>query len=81
VALRYDIEKDIAPVLVAKGMNEVALRILKVAEEHGVYITENVPLAQALYAMVDLNKEISADFYDTVAEILALLYKLKNKTI
>jgi len=81
VALRYDLEKDIAPVLIAKGVDEVALRIVKVAEEHGVYITENVPLAQALYAMVDLNKEISADFYDTVAEILALLYKLKKKTI
>ena len=81
VALKYEIEKDLAPVLIAKGMDEVALRIIKIAEEHDIYITENQPLAQALFASVELNREITSDFYDTVAEILAMLYKIKNKTI
>ena len=80
-ALKYDIVKDMAPVLVAKGQDDMALRIIKVAEENGVFITENRELARALYVSVDLNREISAEFYDTVAEILALLYKMKNKTI
>ena len=81
VALKYDIMKDVAPILVAKGQDEVALRILKTAEENDVYVTENKELAQALYAGVELNREITAEFYDVVAEVLALLYKLKNKTI
>ena len=81
VALKYDIIKDMAPILVAKGQDELALRILKVAEENEVYITENQELARALYASVDINREITAEFYDSVAEVLAILYKLKNKTI
>jgi len=81
VALKYDIVKDIAPVLIAKGQDELALRIIKIAEENGVYITENKQLARELFVTVDLNRAITADFYDTVAEILALLYKMKNKTI
>ncbi|MCL1808178.1 MAG: flagellar biosynthesis protein FlhB [Clostridiales bacterium] len=79
VALKYDMEQDMAPVLVAKGQDEMALMIIKVAEEHNVFITENKPLAQALYASIDLNREISAEFYDTVAEILALLYRMNNR--
>lgn len=81
VALKYDVEQNVAPVVVAKGQDELALRIIKVAEENDVFVTENVPLAQALYAGVDLNREISAEFYDMVAEVLALLYKMQNKTI
>ena len=81
VALKYDIMKDMAPVLVAKGMDDLALRIIRVAEENGVYTTEEKELARALFSSVELNREISAEFYDTVAEILALLYKMKNKTI
>ncbi|MCL1983280.1 MAG: flagellar biosynthesis protein FlhB [Clostridiales bacterium] len=81
VALRYDIDRDMAPVLVAKGQDEMALRIIRIAEEHNIFITENKPLARALYDSVDLNREISAEFYDTVAEILALLYRMNNKKI
>ena len=81
VALRYDIMKDMAPILVAKGMDELALRIIRVAEENDVYVTEERELARALYSSVELNREISADFYDVVAEILAVLYKMKNRTI
>jgi len=81
VALKYDIEKDLAPVIVAKGQDQLALRIIKIAEQHNIYITENKPLAQALYKAVELNREIPMEFYNTVAEILAELYRIKNKTL
>jgi len=81
VALRYDVDIDPAPLVIAKGRDEIALRIIKIAEENGIYVTEDKPLAQAMYFAVDLNREIGVEFYDTVAEILALLYKMQNKSI
>lgn len=79
VALKYDMNKGGAPIVVAKGQDEVALRIIKVAEENGVYVVENRPLARALYSSVELNQEISADYYGAIAEILVYVYKLKKK--
>ncbi|WOC31256.1 MULTISPECIES: flagellar biosynthesis protein FlhB [Caproicibacterium] len=81
VAIRYDPKKASAPVVVAKGLDSLALRIVKVAEENGVYITENVPLARGLYAAVDLDQEIPEKYYKTVAEVLAFVYKLKKKDL
>ncbi|MGL4790145.1 MAG: EscU/YscU/HrcU family type III secretion system export apparatus switch protein, partial [Anaerotignaceae bacterium] len=81
VALKYDIEKDNAPILLAKGQDEVALRIIKEAEAHDIYILENKPLARAIYSTTDLNREIPAEFYGTVAEILVYVYKIKNKKL
>lgn len=81
VALKYDLEKNGAPILLAKGQDEVALRIIKTAEENDVFVLENKPLARSLYATTDINKEIPADFYGTVAEILVHVYKLKNKKL
>ncbi|NCC16721.1 MAG: flagellar biosynthesis protein FlhB [Clostridia bacterium] len=81
VALKYDLEKDSAPILLAKGQDEVALRIIKTAEENDVFVIENKPLARSIYATTDINKEIPADFYGTVAEILVHVYKLKNKKL
>ncbi len=81
VALKYDLDKDGAPVLLAKGQDAVALRIIKTAEEHEVYVLENKPLARAIYATTEINQEIPGDFYGTVAEILVHVYKLKNKKI
>lgn len=81
VALRYNSERDAAPVLVAKGQDEMALRIIKVAEMNGVYVVENKPLARAIYATTDLKREIPAEFYGTIAEILVTVYKLKNKKL
>lgn len=78
VALKYSGDSDKAPVVVAKGRDAVALRIIDVAEKNGVYVTENRPLAQALYKSVEIGAEIPADFYKAVAEILAYLYKLKK---
>jgi len=79
VALRYHEEEDNAPVVLAKGMDELALRIVKVAEENGVSVVENVPLARALYASVDLNREIPPELYGAVAEVLVYVMKLDEK--
>lgn len=79
VALRYRPEQDAAPIVLAKGQDEVALRIMKVAEEHGVAVIENVPLARALYAGTELNQEIAPEFYTAVAEVLVLIFRLNEK--
>lgn len=79
VALKYDLNKNSAPIIVAKGQDELALRIIQVAEENGVYVVENRPIARALYASVDVNQEIPADYYGAIAEILVYVYKLKKK--
>ena len=81
VALKYDLEKDQAPILVAKGKDELALRIIKEAEINDVFVLENKPLARAIYATTDINREIPEEFYGTIAEILVYVYKIKNKNI
>ena len=79
VALRYESGKMGAPVCVAKGVDHLALSIRKVAEEHGVPIVENPPLARALYAAVDLDDEIPAEHYKAVAGIVGYVMRLANK--
>lgn len=81
VALKYDIEKDNAPIVVAKGQDELALRIVKVAEQNHVYVIENKPLARAIYASTEINHEIPAEYYGTIAELLVYVYKLNHKEI
>lgn len=81
VALKYEQSKNRAPVVIAKGADQLALRIVKVAEEHGVYVTENRPLARSLYDAVDINQEIPETFYKAIAQILAFVYGLKKKEI
>lgn len=79
VALRYKPERDNAPVVVAKGVDELAQRIAKVAEENRVAVVENVPLARSLYAAVELNQEIPLEFYGPVAEVLVYIFQLNQK--
>lgn len=81
VAIQYDPSRNNAPVVVAKGADSLALRIVAVAEEHGVFITENRPLARGLYEAVDLDQEIPDRFYQPVAEVLAFVYSLKKKEL
>ena len=78
VALKYDPDRHGAPVVVAKGLDDVALRIVKVGEEHGVYVTENKPLARALYGACKLDEEIPQEYYGAVAQVLVYLYKLRQ---
>ena len=80
VALKYDKEKNHAPIVIAKGVDSVALRIVAIAEENHILTVENVLLARSLYKEVELNKEIPADFYQAVAEIIAVLYKHRGIT-
>lgn len=79
VALRYDPERDAAPVLLAKGQDHLALRIIKVAEENNVTVIENRPLARGIFATTELNQELPREFYGAVAEILVHIYKLNRK--
>ncbi|MCI8908150.1 MAG: flagellar biosynthesis protein FlhB [Angelakisella sp.] len=81
VALKYDPQRSSAPVVVAKGADSLALRIVAVAQENGVFITENKPLARGLYEAVDLDREIPDRFYQPVAEVLAFVYSLKKKEL
>ncbi len=79
VALRYKAEKDNAPIILAMGMDELALRILSVAQDNNIEVVENRPLAQALFKTGTLYKEIPHDLYNAVAEVLVYIYKLKTK--
>jgi flagellar biosynthetic protein FlhB len=77
VALRYDDKRMRAPIVVAKGADAVAARIREVATEHNVAIFEAPPLARALFRSVDLNREVPANLYVAVAQVLTYVYQLK----
>ncbi len=79
VAIKYDELKNRAPVVLAKGADKVAFRIIEKAEENKVTVVENVPLARGLYKSVDVGKEIPYEFYSAVAKVLAFVYGLKGK--
>ena len=79
VALKYDSDEMTAPIVVAKGKQLVAQRIKELAAEHGIPMVENVQLARALYKSVEVGDEVPAVLYQAVAEILAYVYRLKNK--
>ena len=79
VALRYEMGEAGAPRVVAKGADLVAQRIRTIAEEHGVPLVENPPLARALYASVELDREIPPEHYKAVAEIIGYVFRLKGK--
>lgn len=79
VALRYDAEGGAAPVVLAKGQRLIAQRIKEIATEANVPIVENVQLARALYASVEIGQEIPAELYQAVAEVLAYVYRLSHR--
>ena len=79
IALKYDPQRGGAPVVLAKGQDELALRIVKTGEEHQVFILENKPLARAMYDSCELDREIPAEFYGAVAEILVYIYKISGR--
>ncbi len=81
VALKYDPEKHPAPVVVAKGMGEIALRIREIAREHKVPIIERKPLARALYKDVKVGQAIPLEMYDVFVEIMAYVYKLAGRKL
>ncbi len=81
VALGYDADRNRAPVVLAKGADHLALKIVEVGKANGVYILEDRPLARGLYASVEVDMEIPEEYYQTVAKILAFVYKLNDKKL
>ncbi len=81
IALRYNPQKMNAPVMIAKGVDAVALRIRAVATEHKIPIMENKPLARALHASMELDQEIPAEHFKAVAAIISYVFKQKGKSL
>ncbi|WP_425514023.1 fused FliR family export protein/FlhB family type III secretion system protein [Clostridium frigoris] len=79
IAIKYEQGGDGAPIVVAIGADNVAIKIKEIASENDIPIIENKPLARLIYKELDVGSEIPADMYQAVAEILALVYKLKKK--
>ena len=79
VALKYDADRDVAPLVLAKGKDHIALRIVKVAEENKVLVKENKGLARSLYESVEINAYIPAELYKAVAELMAWVYSTRKK--
>lgn len=79
VAIKYDITKQEAPFVVAKGQDFLALRLKEIGKKHRVHVVENKPLARALYDSVEIGQAIPEDLYQAVAEVLAFVYSMKGK--
>lgn len=77
VALSYERGMS-APICVAKGVDNLAFKIREIAREHDIPIVENVPLARALYATVDIDQEIPTEHYHAVAEVIGYVMRLKR---
>ena len=78
VALKYD-RAMTAPICVAKGADDVALRIRELAKEHDVPIVENPPLARALFASVEIDETIPAEHFKAVAEVIGFVMRLNAR--
>ena len=78
IALRYSREEGGAPVVVAKGVDFMALKIRELAAEHAVPIVENKPLARALYDTVEIDTQIPPEFYRAIAEIIHFLHSRRR---
>ncbi len=79
VALKYDKEIAPAPYVVAKGVDYMAQKIKEIARESDVQISENKPLARALYSNVEIGEQIPEELYVAVAEVLAAVYKATGR--
>ena len=79
VALQYDEKKHNVPIVVAKGKDNIALQIKKIARENNIHIVQNPPLARSLYADVDVDKPIPEALFSAVAEVLAYVYKMNKR--
>lgn len=80
VAIKYDETKHNAPVVVAKGVDNIAIQIKKIARENGVHVVQNPPLARSLYAEVEIDHPIPELLFAAVAEVLAYVYKMGKKS-
>lgn len=78
VALEYKMDKMDAPIVIAKGIDNIALRIKAIAEEHDIPIVENPPLARALFASAELDQVIPTEHFKAVAEVIGYVMQLKK---
>ena len=79
IALKYNPDESPAPIVIAKGLDEVALRIREIAKENDIVLYENKPLARALYDVVEIDEIIPTEHFKAVAEIISYVFKLKGK--
>ncbi|HAH11126.1 MAG TPA: flagellar biosynthesis protein FlhB [Alphaproteobacteria bacterium] len=79
VALKYESGAMAAPVVVAKGVDSLALRIREIAKENNVPVVENPPLARSLYATVDIDEAVKPEHYKAVAHVIGYVMRLKGK--
>ena len=79
MALKYDPKMDSAPKVLAKGSELIAEQIIEIAEQYGIPIIENIPLARALFRLVRVNQSIPAELYRAVAEVLIFVYQVRGK--
>ncbi len=79
IALEYKPDTMEAPVCLAKGIDQIALRIREVAKEHNIVLYENVPLARALYDTVEIDEPIPTEHYKAVAEVISYVFKLRGR--
>ena len=78
VAIKYDVMNHAAPIVVAKGAGDVAMKIREIAREHDIPIVEDKPLARVLNKTVEIGQQIPDELFKAVAEILAYVYRLKS---
>ena len=79
VALKYNPDEMDAPTVIAKGVDDVALRIRELGKEHNVEIVENPPLARSLYADVELEQAIPPELFKAVAEVISYVFQKRGK--
>lgn len=79
IALKYNPDESPAPIVVAKGIDEIALRIREIAKENDVILYENKPLARALYDVAEIDEMIPTEHFKAVAEVISYVFKLKGK--
>ncbi|MDR0304582.1 MAG: flagellar biosynthesis protein FlhB [Chitinispirillales bacterium] len=81
IAIQYEQETMEAPLIVAKGADNIALKIREIAKEHNIPLYEDVPLARAMYDKVEPGDSVPQEFFAAVAEIIAYVYRLQGKTV
>jgi flagellar biosynthetic protein FlhB len=79
IVVKYNNLTMVAPQIIGKGQDHLAMKIREIAKENNVPIIENVPLARALYKTVKVGEGVPRSLYKAVAEILAFVYKVKRK--
>ena len=79
LALKYEPEEMEAPILIAKGVDDTAMRIREMAKEHDIPLYENKPLARVLFDTVELDQMVPPEHYQAVAEVISYVFQLKGK--